>query len=69
MNHIDKYSCTTADNLRFKGDAALTRGTRFHCKACDKHAFQIKGEIDGEAVKSSLKKRHAEQPQPPQKQP
>ena len=63
MNHIDKYVCTVIPNLLFKGDETPTMGTRFHCKACDQHAFQIRGEPHGEAVRNNLKKRHAEHAQ------
>ena len=60
MNHIDKYVCTVVPNLLFKGENTPTMGTRFHCKACEQYAFQIRGESHGEAVRNSLKKRHAE---------
>ena len=42
MIHLDKYTCTPKDNLAFKG-GVQTRGTEFHCNACDKYAFKIKG--------------------------
>ena len=45
MIHISKYDCVAFDNLAFKGGIS-TRGTTFHCKACDKPAFKIKGVLD-----------------------
>lgn len=63
MIHIDKYICTVADDMHFRG-GVVTRGTSFKCKTCDKHAFQVKGAIDeleGEqrtAFLQGLKARH-----------
>ena len=65
MIHLSKYDCVAVDNLAFKGGIS-TRGTTFHCKACDKPAFKIKGVLDEAAgtervtFLQGLKARHAE---------
>ena len=65
MIHINKYICTAADDMHFRG-GITTRGTSFKCRTCDKNAFQIKGvidELEGEhraAFLQALKARHAE---------
>ena len=65
MIHLSKYACVAFDNLAFKGGIS-TRGTTFHCKACDKPAFKIKGVLDEAAgteratFLQGLKARHAE---------
>ena len=63
MIHLAKYKCAVTDNLKFRG--VPTRGSTFHCKACNKHAFQIPGELDegggsDQPFIKSLKARHAE---------
>ena len=62
MIHLSKYDRVTAD-LEFRGGSS--RGTTFHCKACNKPAFKVKGVLDavGEertAFLQGVKARHAE---------